>query len=100
MIFYPRPLCPYCWSTELSWEEASGRGKIISFSLVHRPNDPAFFAEAPIVMAEISLAEKVAMIERIITYGSAALRCRTEVGLVGPDKALRYPLPTFRILET
>jgi uncharacterized OB-fold protein len=70
-IFYSRPLCPHCWSTELAWEQASGRGKVVSFSLVHRPNDPAFFAEAPIILAEIMFEEKVTMIGRVIAAAPA-----------------------------
>ena len=31
-IFYPRGICPKCWSDELEWEDASGRGTLKSFS--------------------------------------------------------------------
>ena len=24
--FYPRPFCPKCWSDDVEWKEASGRG--------------------------------------------------------------------------
>ena len=61
-VFYPRPACPYCWSAELSWKAASGRGSIVSFSLVNRPNDPAFFPEVPIILAEIRIEEEVAQL--------------------------------------
>jgi uncharacterized OB-fold protein len=98
-IFYPRPLCPRCWSTELAWEQASGRGKAVSFSLVHRPNDPAFYAEVPIILAEIMLEEKVTMIGRVIAPAPALLRCGIELDLLRPEEAVRYALPTFRILE-
>ena len=31
--------------------EASGKGRIVSYSLVYRPNDPAFNDEVPIILA-------------------------------------------------
>lgn len=31
----PRPLCPACHGTEMSWEEMSGGGELIAFTTVH-----------------------------------------------------------------
>ena len=30
-VFYPRAICPHCWSDRLSWQEASGRATLKSF---------------------------------------------------------------------
>ncbi|HZS83508.1 MAG TPA: OB-fold domain-containing protein [Stellaceae bacterium] len=95
-FFYPRPLCPYCWSAELSWKAASGRGTIVSFSLVNRPNAPAFFAEVPIILAEIRLDEEVLLIARVIAREASSIRSGLPVELVSGPEAARYPLPTFR----
>jgi uncharacterized OB-fold protein len=95
-IFYPRPICPHCWSDRLDWVDAAGRGEVLSFSLIHRPNDPAFFAEAPIVLAEIRLAEGVALLARVIGADPEALAIGTVVELLPLPEANRYPLPTFR----
>src|SRR3546814_3507311 len=62
--FYPRPMCPSCWSDSLEWIEASGFGKIISYSLVHRPNHPSFADDVPLTLAEIMLEEGVGMLAR------------------------------------
>jgi uncharacterized OB-fold protein len=40
-FFYPRAFCPHCWSDRIENRYASGKGRIVSYSLVHRPNDPA-----------------------------------------------------------
>ena len=34
VIWYPRFLCPECRSTETSWEEASGRGTVYTYTVV------------------------------------------------------------------
>src|SRR6185295_15492555 len=31
-----RPRCPDCWSTDTEWAEASGRGTLYSFGLMHQ----------------------------------------------------------------
>ena len=96
-IFYPRPICPHCQSTRLAWERASGRGRIVSFSRVHRGLAAAFQAEAPIVLAEIALEEGVPMIARVLAADAEAVRSGLAVRLVSPAEALRFPLPTFEL---
>ena len=32
---YPRPFCPFCWSENVVWEEASGRATLYTFSTVY-----------------------------------------------------------------
>ena len=91
---YPRPLCPKCWSDRLAFEEASGHGEIVAWSLVHRPNHESFIAETPIVLAEVALPEGTSLIARVVC-APEAVRSGAAVELVAdPD---RYPLPTFRL---
>ena len=35
--FYPRMVCPHCFSTRLKWRAASGRGQIHTFVINHKP---------------------------------------------------------------
>lgn len=51
------PCCRECLSPELSWERASGRGTIFSFTVVHKALHPAFAAQVPYVLADIQLEE-------------------------------------------
>ena len=62
--FYPRLVCPNCMSDRIEWTEASGRGRVYSFTVVHRP-PPAFKQEAPYVIAIIELEEGVRMMSRL-----------------------------------
>jgi uncharacterized OB-fold protein len=43
----PRPMCPECRSTEITWTKTSGRGRIWSFIVPHPPLLPAFMPYAP-----------------------------------------------------
>ena len=93
---YPRPLCPACWSERLEFEKASGRGTVIAWSLVHRPNHESFLDEAPIVLAEIALPEGARIIARVVCAPDA-VRSGAAVELVADSE--RYPLPTFRLKD-
>jgi uncharacterized protein len=95
-FFYPRTLCPYCWSQNVQFEEIDGKGEVVSFSLVHRPNHPAFLGDIPIVLAEIRLSADLTLIARIVGTSPEAMRSSLPVELVPANEAARYPLPTFR----
>ena len=96
LIFYPRPLCPHCWSSDLDWIEHSGRSNVVSFSLVERPNHAAFFGETPIILAEVKLQDGPSMLARIICGDPAAVRTGLTLELLPAEEGKRYPLPTFR----
>ena len=55
--FYPHPLCPHCNSAKLEWVEVSGRGKLYSYTVVHRAPSKAFADEVPYVVAVVELEE-------------------------------------------
>jgi uncharacterized OB-fold protein len=55
--FYPRAHCPMCWSAEVEWLEASGRGLLHSYSIVHQfPVEP-FAALSPYANIIVALEE-------------------------------------------
>jgi uncharacterized OB-fold protein len=55
--YYPRPFCPSCWSDDVSWKEASGRGKLYTYSVVHVNDLPPFNERVPYVAAIVQLDE-------------------------------------------
>src|SRR5712675_1055309 len=53
----PRPMCPICRSTDVTWEPTSGRGRVWSFIVPHPPLLPAFAAVAPYNAIVVELEE-------------------------------------------
>ena len=94
-FLYPRPICPYTGSRDLVWEEASGAGRVISFSLVMRPNHPAYHEDVPICLAEIELDEGPRLLARIVGEGRDAVTSGERVTIVPREEAGRYPLRPF-----
>ena len=44
-----RPRCVSCFSPDLEWAPAGGRGTLYSFALMHQVYDPAFADDVPLV---------------------------------------------------
>jgi hypothetical protein len=63
---YPRPFCPYCWSSEVAWEQASGAGTVYAFSVVHRNDLPPFNERVPYVAAIVELDEGPRMMTNVV----------------------------------
>ena len=62
--FYPRPFCPNCFSWDVEWFEASGRGKIYSYVISHRKLQ--HMKELPYIIAIIELEEGPRLMSNII----------------------------------
>ena len=97
VIFFPRDICPRCWSSEIKWQKYSGRGRVVSYSHVYSHVTEPFAAESPITFAEIELEGGGAMLARVIVSDRASIAAGVAVALVPMPEAARYPLPTFRL---
>ena len=60
--FYPRKLCSSCFSQDIEWRKASGRGTVRSWSEVTLPGAPGFQDEVPFTSALIALEEGPTML--------------------------------------
>lgn len=65
-VFYPRAVCPFCWSDALRWLDASGAGHVRSFTVVHKPGHPGWLPATPYAVAVIRLAEGPTMLTALV----------------------------------
>jgi uncharacterized protein len=93
--FYPRPLCPSCWSDRVEWIEASGRGHVHSFTVIHRPPTAAFASQVPYVVAQIDLEEGPRMMANVVGEGARDVRINDAVHVTFEQRAGGVMLPQF-----
>ena len=62
-IWYPREFCPNCIEIDVSpeWIEASGQGRIHTFSIIRQAAHPYFQEKVPYLFGVVELAEGVRM---------------------------------------
>lgn len=91
--FYPRELCPHCYSDNLDWIDASGGGVIYSYTVAHRPAGPAFAEDVPYTIAIIDLDEGPRMMSRITNPESGVrIGARVQVRFQPADDGLVLPV--------
>ncbi len=88
--WYPRAICPLCWSERTDWTEASGRGTIYSFSILRR-------APVPYAIAYVTLDEGVAMMTNIVDSDFAQIRIGAPVEVVFKPSEGGPPVPMFKL---
>jgi hypothetical protein len=94
--FPPAILCPRCLSERVEWQRLSGRGTIYTYVIVHRPQHPAFFADAPYNVAIVELAEGLRMHTSIVGCANEDLRVGMPVEVVFEKINDEVTLPKFK----
>lgn len=70
-VYYPRAICPHCWSDALTWQDASGQGRLKSFSQIWKPGHPGWIPVTPYFVGLVELAEGPTMLSHILTDSAA-----------------------------
>ncbi len=86
--YYPRTICPFCFSDDTVWVEASGKGTIYSYSVVRK-------AEVPHAMAYVTLEEGPTMMTNIIGCDLDSVRIDMPVVVTFLDTGEGNALPMF-----
>jgi uncharacterized OB-fold protein len=92
---YPRPFCPACWSADVEWEQASGRGRLYTWSVVHANGLPPFSTRLPYVAALVDLEEGPRMMTNVVQCDPDRLTCDQPLEVVW-EQEQDLVLPRFR----
>jgi uncharacterized OB-fold protein len=65
-VFYPRVCCPHCRAAGLEWFDASGEGRVLSHTTIHRAHHDGFNEDLPYVFAAIELVEGVIFYAQLV----------------------------------
>jgi hypothetical protein len=94
--YYQQAMCRQCGSEDLSHRPASGRGKVHSFSVVHRAPGPAFKADVPYAVLLIDLEEGPRMVSTFIGGKPEDVTFDMDVMLAFERISDTVTLPRFR----
>lgn len=92
-FFRPEVACTHCFATDWQWAQASGRGSLYSYSVVHRPPAPGFVV--PLVLAVIDLEEGPAMLSNLVGCAAGDIRIGMALQVRFEQVAPAVHLPRF-----
>ncbi len=94
--YYPRPFCPYCWSEDVSWVEASGKATLYTWSVVYHNDLPPFVERVPYVAAVVDLEEGPRMMTNVVACETDHLHVGMDLEVAFQQVAEGVTIPVFR----
>lgn len=87
----PTPMCPYCGSLERDHITASGRGSVLSFTIVHVAPPPF---RPPFAVAVVELPEGTRVVAELIEVDpvDVAIGMQVQLDFIEPDPDLTLPV--------
>jgi uncharacterized OB-fold protein len=91
-----RPRCVSCFSADLEWAPATGRGTLYSFALMHQLYDAAFAHEVPYNIAVVELDEGVRMTTNVVGCSNEELWIGMPLEVTFEQLSEEVAIPKFR----
>jgi uncharacterized OB-fold protein len=96
--FYPRAICPNCFSRNTRWARSSGKGTLHAFSIVHRGPTPAFADHVPYVACIVELEDGARFPSNLVEVepDPAKIKVGMPLEVIFDDVTDTVTLPKFR----
>ena len=87
--WYPRSLCPFCFSGSTQWQDSPGTGTIYTYSVMRR-------VPQPYAIAYVTLDEGVSLMTNIVDCDLDGLRIGQKVRVAFREMPDGRTMPVFR----
>ena len=94
--WYPRIFCPFCWSENVNWEQASGKATLYTYSVVYANDLPPFNEKVPYVAAVVDLDEGPRMLSTLVDCEFDQLQVGMPLEVTFEQRTEEITLPVFR----
>jgi len=96
---YPRPVCDACFSMNVAWVDASGRGRVHSWTVTHHAFHPGFKLDLPYTLVTVDLDEGVRMQAQLRRLDAGELHIGLPVRVAFEQATEGLALPVFMPAE-
>ena len=94
----PGPICPFCFSDDLGWRKASGRGQVTAWTVVHKEWFAAFRDDLPYNAVQVELEEGPRLTANLIGVDNDKISVGMKVEITFDDVTPEVTLPRFQPL--
>lgn len=92
----PQDMCALCNSMKWEWAPSTGRGRVYTWFVAHRPLFPEFGDDVPYAVGVIEMEEGVRLAAQIIDCPPDEIRFDMSVQVAYDDVTPEVTLPKFR----
>ena len=94
--WYPRGFCSNCWSQNIRYVRASGKGTVWTYTVTYQNRSPGFNEEVPYVLALVELEEGVKVFTNIVDCDPRDVHIGMPVEVTFVPATPRIHVPMFR----
>jgi uncharacterized OB-fold protein len=94
--FPARDICSECLGRQSEWIASAGRGRLVSFNVMHQVYHPGFAAEVPYAVALVELDDGARMLTNVVECPLDRLRVGLAVEVTFERRSPDVTLPQFR----
>ncbi|MDP6102461.1 MAG: OB-fold domain-containing protein [Dehalococcoidia bacterium] len=100
--FYPRNICPNCFSRNTDWVQCSGKATLHAFGIVVRPPHRGWVEDVPFVVAIVDLEEGCRMPTNLVQIAinldnpGEHIKVGMPVEVAWEDRTEKISLPMFK----
>jgi uncharacterized OB-fold protein len=88
--------CTNCLNSTVTWVQASGRGTLYTFALMHQVYHPGFADEVPYNIAQVDLEEGLRVMSNIVGCSNTDLEIGMPLEVTFEDISDEVSLPKFK----
>ena len=88
--------CDNCLNANVTWVQASGKGTLYSFALMHQIYHPGFASEIPYNIAEVDLEEGLRILSIVVGCSNNELHIGMSLEVTFEDVTDEVTLPKFK----
>jgi uncharacterized OB-fold protein len=96
--FPPRDICSDCLGRDVEWVPSSGRGRVVSFNVMHQVYHPGFATDVPYAVVLVELEDGGRMLTNVVDCPIERLRVGLPVEVAFERRSDDIVLPQFRPL--
>lgn len=97
VVMWPvKTRCDNCLNATVTWVQASGKGTLYSFALMHQVYHAGFAEEVPYNIAQVDLAEGLRIISNVVGCSNDELKIGMALEVTFDDITDEMTLPRFR----
>jgi hypothetical protein len=88
--------CDNCFTDKLEWRQASGKGEVYTFGIMHQVLHPGFKDEVPYNVIQVELAEGPRIMSNLVGTPNGQIKVGMKVEVIYEDLTPEVTVPKFK----
>lgn len=90
--------CDSCFTDQIDWKQASGKGEVYTFGIMHQVLHPGFKDDVPYNVIQVELAEGPRIMSNLVGTPNEQIKVGMKVEVIFEDLSPEVTVPKFKAI--